>query len=67
MGRQMKKGPEIRRKMAFYLFEDRSGMGVIEVILIILVLVGLALIFRNQITAIATSLFNTLRTEISQF
>ena len=29
--------------------QDESGMGVIEVILIILVLVGLALIFKKQI------------------
>lgn len=29
--------------------QDESGMGVIEVVLIILVLVGLALVFKNQI------------------
>ena len=37
--------------------QDESGMGVIEVILIILVLVGLALIFKNQIGDIADGIF----------
>lgn len=46
---------------------DESGMGVIEVVLIILVLVGLALVFKNQITAIANGLYNSIREQVGSF
>jgi len=39
---------------------DEEGMGTVEVILIIVVLVGLVLIFKNQITAIVNSLFDSI-------
>lgn len=39
------------------LMEDDRGMGTVEVILIIVVLIGLVIIFRNQITDIVNSLF----------
>lgn len=58
---------KIIKRTKMCLFQDEAGMGVIEVILIIVVLVGLALIFKNQITSIATSLFTLIRTEISHF
>lgn len=38
---------------------DEEGMGTVEVILII-VLVGLVLIFKNQITSIVNSLFDSI-------
>lgn len=41
-------------------FEDEEGMGTVEVILIIVVLVGLVLIFKNQITSIVNSLFDSI-------
>ena len=47
--------------------EEEEAMGVIEVILIIVVLVGLALIFRTQITSIANSLFSKIRNQVSSF
>ncbi|MDE5819206.1 MAG: hypothetical protein K2I07_07795 [Lachnospiraceae bacterium] len=37
--------------------KDNGGMGTVEIILIIVVLVGLVLIFKNQITQIVNSLF----------
>ena len=40
-----------------YLSENNEGMGVVEVLLIILVLVGLVLIFKNQITTIVNNIF----------
>lgn len=46
---------------------DESGMGVIEVILIILVLVGLALIFKNQIGDIADGIFTSIKTQVGKF
>lgn len=39
----------------FLLEED--GMGTVEVILIVVVLVGLVIVFKNQITDIIESLF----------
>jgi len=41
---------------------EEDGMGVIEIILIIVVLISLVLIFRNQLTSIVNSLLNKVRT-----
>lgn len=38
-------------------WEDQSGMGVVEVILIIVVLIGLVIIFKNQITGVVNDIF----------
>lgn len=38
-------------------WEDRSGMGVVEVILIIVVLIGLVIIFKTKITEVVNSIF----------
>ena len=47
--------------------QDESGMCVIEVILIILVLVGLALIFKKQIGDIADGIFTSIKTQVGKF
>ena len=39
-------------------FKEEDGMGTVEVILIIVVLVGLVIIFKNQITSIVNDLFD---------
>lgn len=44
--------------------EGLSGLGVVEVILILLVIVGLVLIFKSQITTIINSLFKSIKTQI---
>lgn len=41
--------------------EDESGAGVVELILIIVVLIGLVLIFKEQITDLVNDLFDTIR------
>ncbi len=46
--------------------EDEEGMGTVEVILIIVVLVGLVLIFKNQITAIINTLFDSITNKSNQ-
>ncbi|MDE7430669.1 MAG: hypothetical protein K2N34_01940, partial [Lachnospiraceae bacterium] len=43
---------------------DNSGMGVVEIILIILVLVGLVVIFRTKITSIVNNIFSKLTSQI---
>lgn len=40
-------------------WQDESGMGVVEVVLIIIVLIGLVILFKDNITALVESLFET--------
>ncbi|MBR3104496.1 MAG: hypothetical protein IKQ27_16400 [Lachnospiraceae bacterium] len=46
--------------------QDEEGMGTVEVILIIVVLVGLVLIFKNQIISIVNDLFDGIVSKSSQ-
>lgn len=45
----------------------KSGMGVIEIILIIVVLVGLAMVFKTQMTGIADGLYKKIKTQVNKF
>lgn len=45
------------------LIKDERGAGVVELILIIVVLIGLVLIFKEQITNLVNQLFETLLDE----
>ncbi len=47
-------------------FREEDGMGVVEVILIIVVLIGLVLIFKTQITKVVKSIFNTITKNAGQ-
>lgn len=47
--------------------KDNRGMGVIEVMLIIVVLVGLVVVFRTNITSIVNTIFNKLTSRVSTF
>lgn len=40
--------------------KDNSGMGVIEIILIIVVLISLVLIFKTQLTALVKTIFGNI-------
>lgn len=42
--------------------KDEDGMGVVEIILIIVVLISLVLIFKSQLTSIVKTIFNTIST-----
>lgn len=57
---------KVKRKI-LNILKDERGMGVVEVVLIILVLVGLALIFKTQITSIANDIFGSIKTQIKAF
>ena len=46
---------------------DESGMGVIEIVLIILVLVGLALVFKEQISGVANGVYESINEQIENF
>ena len=40
--------------------KDESGVGVVELILILVVLISLVLIFKSQLTTIVNNIFNTI-------
>ena len=46
--------------------KDESGMGVVEVILIIVVLIGLVIIFRTQIKRVVQNIFKTITSKTGQ-
>ena len=48
------------------VLEDESGIGVIEVILILLVLVGLVLIFKEQIISLARTIFSNITGQVNK-
>lgn len=49
------------------IMKNQDGMAVIEVVLLITALVLLAILFKNQIMAIAQSLFTSLTEELAAF
>lgn len=46
-------------------YEDESAVGVVELILILVVLIGLVVIFRDQLTTIIGSIFERISTDSS--
>ncbi len=48
-----------------YKLDDNKGMGVVEVILIILVIVGLIVIFRTNIISIINSVFSKITSQVN--
>ena len=47
-----------RRKSTF--LADESGMGTVEIILIIVVLIGLVIIFKKQLTSLVNTIFEAI-------
>lgn len=43
--------------------EDNRGIGTVEVILILVVLIGLVVIFRNQLTTLINDIFGRIATD----
>lgn len=48
------------------LLTEEEGMGTVEIILIIVVLVGLVIIFKEQITDIVESIFSKITKQTSK-
>lgn len=46
---------------------EEDGMGTVEIVLIIVVLVGLVVIFRDQLTKIVNSLFKKITSKTGTF
>lgn len=47
-------------------FYDESGMGVVEIVLIIIVLVGLVILFKRQITSLVNTLLSKMSSQAKQ-
>ena len=45
--------------------KDNRGIGVVEMVLILLVLVGLVVIFRTQASTLIGNIFKTITTKVS--
>ena len=45
------------------LMKDKKGIGVVEVILILVVLIGLVLIFKSQLTSLVQTIFEKITSE----
>ncbi len=59
MKKRLQKMKEIIKQIA----KDQSGIGVVEVILILVIVIGLVLIFKNEITSIITSAFDSIKAD----
>lgn len=55
----------INKKIKQYLMEE-DGMGVIEIVLIIIVLVGLVVLFKDQITDLVNNLLSKMTNQANQ-
>ena len=49
------------------LITEEDGMGTVEIILIIVVLVGLVLLFKDNITEIVESIFSKITKQTNKF
>ena len=47
------------------ILRDDDGVGVVEVILILLVLVGLVIIFKDQVVALAKTIFQNINNQVN--
>jgi len=55
----------LRMKKALACVKDTRGIGVVEVILILVVLIGLVIIFKSQLTSLVETIFNKITSESS--
>jgi len=58
----MKGGDNMLREF----FKDESGMGVVEIILIIVVLIGLVVIFQSNIKSVVSNIFTKINSGVSK-
>lgn len=58
----MKGGDNVLREF----FNDESGMGVVEIILIIVVLIGLVVIFQSNIKSVVSNIFTKINSGVSK-
>lgn len=54
-----------RLRQFINLMKDDRGIGVVEVILILVVLIGLVIIFKSQLTTLVQTIFQKITSESS--
>ena len=54
-----------RIRYALQVLKDDRGIGVVEVILILVVLIGLVIIFKSQLTSLVQTIFEKITSESS--
>lgn len=52
-----------RVKQFFAFMKEEKGIGVVEVILILVVLIGLVIIFKSQLTSLVQTIFEKITSE----
>lgn len=52
-----------RIKRFFQFMKEEQGIGVVEVILILVVLIGLVIIFKSQLTDLINTIFDKITSE----
>ena len=55
----------LRIRYALKVLKDDRGIGVVEVILILVVLIGLVIIFKSQLTSLVQTIFEKITSESS--
>ena len=58
------KGIQLKKRITDILC-DEKGIGVVEVILILVVLIGLVIIFKSQLTSLVNTIFEKMTSESS--
>lgn len=58
------KGVPLKKRITDILC-DEKGIGVVEVILILVVLIGLVIIFKSQLTSLVNTIFEKITSESS--
>ena len=58
------KGVQLKKRITDILC-DEKGIGVVEVILILVVLIGLGIIFKSQLTSLVNTIFEKITSESS--
>lgn len=53
------------KERSLKILVDESGIGVVEIILILVVLIGLVIVFKDQLTTIVESIFDKISSESS--
>lgn len=54
------------RKEIMRFFKEEEGIGVVEVILILVVIIGLIIIFKKQLTALVNNTFSNITNKAGQ-
>lgn len=54
-------------KVMRQFLREEDGIGVVEVILILVVLIGLVIIFKSQLTSIVNTIFSKINSKVNGF